>query len=103
MVLGATNLDLCPVAALYLAIRGQTSGVLFCLENRKPLKCKAFTASVQQALSSSSLVGTQFNRHSFRIGAATTASRRVVIPGNLYFGSKVWMITKLLLLTHFLA
>ena len=76
VVLGATNLDLCPVAALldYLAIRGQIPGALFCLENGKPLKRKAFTASVQQALSSSGLVGTQFNGHSFRIGAATTAS-----------------------------
>ena len=50
VVLGATNLDLCPVAALldYLAIRGQIPGALFCLENGKLLKRKAFTVSVQQ-------------------------------------------------------
>ena len=76
VALGATNLDLCPVAALldYLAIRGPAPGMLFCLEDGRPLKRKAFTASIQQALSISGLDGTQFNGHSFRIGAATTAS-----------------------------
>ena len=34
---------------------------------------------------------------------ASNASRghRIVIPGNLYFGSMVWMTTKFFLLTHF--
>ena len=76
VVLGTTNSDLCPVAALldYLALRGQIPGALFCLEDGRPLKRRVFTASVQQALTSSGLIGTQFNGHSFRIGAATTAS-----------------------------
>ena len=74
VVLGTTNSDLCPVAALldYLALRGQSPGALFCLEDGRPLKRRVFTASVQQALTSSGLIGTQFNGH--RIGAATTAS-----------------------------
>ena len=52
MVFGATNLDLHPVAALldYLAIRGQILGALFCLKDGKPLKRRAFSASVQQGL-----------------------------------------------------
>ena len=76
MALGATNLDLCPVAALldYLALRGPAPGMRFCLEDGRPLKRKAFTASIQQAISNSGLDGTQFNAHSFQIGAATTAS-----------------------------
>ena len=38
VVLGATSLDLCPVAALldYLAGRGATPGALFRLEDGKP-------------------------------------------------------------------
>ena len=69
MVLGTTNSDLCPVAALldHLALRGQIPRALFCLEDGRPLKRRVFTAS-------SGLIGTQFNGHSFRIGAATTAS-----------------------------
>ena len=76
VVLGTTNSDLCLVAALldYLALRGQIPGALFCLEDGRALKSRVFTASVQQALTSSGLIGTQFNGHSFRIGAATTAS-----------------------------
>ena len=66
VALEATNLDLCPVAALldYLALRGPAPGMLFCLEDGRPLKRKAFTASIQ-ALSNSGLDGTQFNGHSF--------------------------------------
>ena len=76
VILGTTNPDLCPVAALpdYLALRRQIPGALFCLEDGRPLKRRVFTASVQQVLTNSGLIGTQFNGHSFRIGAATTAS-----------------------------
>ena len=76
VVLGATSPDLCPVAALldHLTRRGGTPGPLFQLEDGKPLKCRTFASCVQQALTSSGLDGRQFNGHSFRIGAATTAS-----------------------------
>ena len=76
LVLGATSSDLCPVVALldYLAHRSGTPGRLFQLEDSKPLKRQTFATSVQQALTSSDLDGSQFNGHSFRIGAATTAS-----------------------------
>ena len=76
VVLGATSSDLCPVAALldYLICRGGTPGRLFQLEDSKPLKRQTFAASVQQALTSSDLDGSQFNGHSYGIGAATTAS-----------------------------
>ena len=62
--------QICSVAALldYLARRGRTPGPLFQLGRR------TFATNVQQALTSSGLDGRQFNSHSFRIGAATTAS-----------------------------
>ena len=76
IILGSTNADLCPVAALldFLAVRGSSPGPLFQLENGNPLRRKEFASQVQQALSSSGLDGLCFNSHSFRIGAATTAS-----------------------------
>ena len=76
VVLGATSSDLCPVAALldYLICRGGTPGRLFQLEDSKPLKRQTFATSVQQALTSSDLDRSQFNGHSFRMRAATTAS-----------------------------
>ena len=76
VVLGATSSDPCPVATLldYLACRGGTPEPLFKLEDGKPLKHRTLATSVQQALTSSGLDGSQFNGHSFRIGAAPTAS-----------------------------
>ena len=76
IVLGSTNADLCPVAALldFLAVRGSSPGPLFQLENSNPLRRKEFASHVQKTLSSSGLDGLCFNSHSFRIGAATTAS-----------------------------
>ena len=52
VVLGATNSDLRPVAALmdYLVIRGQIPGGGIYRGYGEPLKCRAFTASIQQAL-----------------------------------------------------
>ena len=76
VALGSTGADLCPVAALldYLALRGKSDGPLFRHEDGSPFVRHQFTRLVQQALSSTGLDGAQFNGHSFRIGAATTAS-----------------------------
>ena len=76
VALGSTGADLCLVAALldYLALRGKSDGPLFRHEDGSPLVRHQFTSAVQQALSSTGLDGSQFNGHSFRIGAATTAS-----------------------------
>ena len=76
ITIGSTNSDLCAVAALldYLTVRGPAAGPLFCSEKGEPLRRRQFTASVQGALSASGLNGSLFNGHSFRIGAATTAS-----------------------------
>ena len=73
---GCTGTDLCPVDALldYLGRRGNLAGPLFCLETGPPLQRRSFTAQVQQALSASGVDGSLFNGHSFRLGAATSAS-----------------------------
>ena len=75
VVLGATGSDLCPVAALldYLSSRGDGPGPLFMFSDDSPLHRSRFVQEVQQALSASGLIGLNFNSHSFRIGAATSA------------------------------
>ena len=76
VALGSTGSDLCPVAALldYLSLRGNSAGPLFQLENKSPLHRRPFTTKVQQALTAAGFDGSMFTSHSFRIGAATTAS-----------------------------
>ena len=75
VVLGATGSDLCPVAALldYLSLRGDVAGPLFIQQNGLPLHWSLFVQKVQVALTATGLTGTNFNSHSFRIGAATAA------------------------------
>ena len=74
--LGRTNNSLCPVAAVlaYLAVRPPSSGPLFLLDSRAPLSCQFLVTQVRQALASTGMAVTNFNGHSFRIAATTTAS-----------------------------
>ena len=76
LVLGATKAEICPVAALldYLNRRGSSPGPLFITKGGAPLRQQVFVANIQQALTAAGLEGINFNGHSFRIGAATTAS-----------------------------
>ena len=78
--LGATGAALCPVAALldYLNARGNTPGPLFIRQNSTPLRRKWFVTRIQHALSAAGVPGSSFNGHSFRIGAATTASAAAI-------------------------
>ena len=68
---------LCPVSALlaYLAIRPPTPGPLFLLNSGDPLSRDTLVTTVRHTLSSAGLEVSQFNGHSFRIGAATAASQ----------------------------
>ena len=77
IVLGATAADLCPVSALldYLVARGGAPGPLFITGDSQALTRSVFVQQVQAALSASGLDGSKFNGHSFRIGAATSASQ----------------------------
>lgn len=76
VALGLTEGDICPVAALldYLAVRGEEAGPLFIQHNKQPLRRAYFVQQVQAALTAQGLQGSKFNGHSFRIGAASSAS-----------------------------
>ena len=76
VVLGHTGNDLCPVASMldYLNSRGNRPGALFQSGTGEPIHRQFFVNKVQQALASAGIPGHLFNGHSFRIGAATTAS-----------------------------
>ena len=63
----------------YLNARGGAPGPLFILQTGHPLTRAPFVAQLQHVLCQAGLPGNHFNGHSFRIGAATTASQ-VGIP-----------------------
>ena len=67
---------LCPVKAVlaYLAVHPATSGPHFLLSLGVPLSRQFLVVTIRRDLSSCGLDVTRFNGHSFRIGAATTAS-----------------------------
>lgn len=75
LCLGRTDSVVCPVKALltYLAIRGKSPGCLFISKNKTPLTRAQFKTLVSTALRTAGLNDSEYNTHSFRIGAATTA------------------------------
>ena len=72
--IGRTEDELCPVVAVlnYIVQRGEQPGPFFHFGDRTPLTKARFTAKVRDWLAA---VGVECTRHSFRIGAATTAAR----------------------------
>ena len=76
--LGRSGNDLCPVAALlaYLALRGGADGPLFCHPNGSPVLKSQVVNKVRAALRTLGLEDRRYAGHSFRIGAATTATER---------------------------
>ena len=76
VVLGQMGNDLCPIASMleYLNSRGNHPGALFQSREGQPIHHQLFVSKVQQALVSAGIPSHLFNGHSFRIGAATTAS-----------------------------
>lgn len=72
--LGKTSCEVCPVVAvlLYLVVRGAAPGPLFLSENLKPLTRVEFNSAVSSLLRELGLQASQYNTHSFRIGAATS-------------------------------
>lgn len=75
LYLGKTGKDICPVMAIlpYLALRGASAGPLFILSDGSFLTRKKFAALVLNTLKQAGVEDAQYNTHSFRIGAATTA------------------------------
>ena len=76
IVLRVTRTDLCAVQALleYLSLRGREPGPLFLWSDRKPVTKTRLVEEVRLALRGAGLPEKKFAGHSFRIGAATTAS-----------------------------
>ena len=77
IVLGRTNRSpLCPVSALlsYLVVRGMAPGPLFIWDNGHFLTRAHFVAEVKKALELAGADASDFNGHSFRIRAASTAA-----------------------------
>jgi len=77
---GHTNQPLCPVSALlaYMARRGNRPGPLFIFQDGRPLMRPWFVTEVRKALLAAGIDPKPYSRHSFRIGAATTAARQGV-------------------------
>ena len=75
--LGKTDNAVCPVSALlaYLAVRGPQPGPLFLTEHRSPLTRQHFCSALTAILADIGLSPQNFNTHSFRIGAATSAKQ----------------------------
>lgn len=76
LCLGKTDSQLCPVNALlpYLAVRGNQEGPLFIMADGRRLTRQLFSDSLDNILASLCLDSGEYNTHSFRIGAATSAS-----------------------------
>ena len=73
--MGRTDNDLCLVAALAacVTIRGSNNGPFFMLKNRTPLTREQFVEMTKEK-TAAGISSSCYPGHSFRIGAATTAS-----------------------------
>ena len=66
-----------PITALlqYIEVRSSVPGPLFVFRNVQYLTRAALVSNLQAALQKAGLVHMNYNSHSFRIGAATTATQ----------------------------
>ena len=76
--IGKTSDDICPVAAMvtYLARRGGEEGPLFRLNNGRALTRECFVGMLRDCLRKARVEQNKYAGHSFRIGAATTATQQ---------------------------
>ena len=75
--IGATSSGVCPITTLlqYIEFCSSVTGLLFVFHNGQYLTRAAFISNLQAALQNAGLVHTNYNGHSFRIGAYTTAAQ----------------------------
>ena len=101
LVLGRTGKLLCPVAAMmhYLSIRGSCSGPLFRFGDGSLLTRGRFVSELKKALAKAGINASQFNGHSFRIGAATTAAEKGIEDSIIQTLGR-WKSTAYLLYVH---
>ena len=78
--LGASDTPICPVSALipYLTKRGAQPGPLFITNDHTYLTRALFSQKVDTILDLLQVNAQQYNTHSFRIGAATTAALALI-------------------------
>ena len=83
--LGKTTHTVCPVDALvqYLVVQGGTPGPLFLLPSNQSLTRASFSSALNKAFQELHMDHRQFNTHSFRIGAATSAKHAGVSDSHL--------------------
>ena len=76
--IGATQTALCPLAAMlsHRVWRGSRPGSLFAFEDRRLLTRDRFVTALRSALETCGIDPTAYAGHSFRVGAATTATAR---------------------------
>ena len=76
--LGATGAEVCPVTAFtqYMGVCNPLPGPLFVWANGDPLSRSTLVSHLKAALQKAGIPHTNYNGHSFRIGAATTAAQR---------------------------
>ena len=76
LIMGITGDSLCPVEALlgYIKLRGSSPGPLFQRQSGGPVTKSYFVLQVKELLAEAGLPAEKFAGHSFRIGAASTAS-----------------------------
>ena len=82
---GRTTHAVCPVHALvqYLTRRGGAPGPLFVFSDNKWLTRESFSTALNKALEELQMDPSQFNTHSFRIGAATSAKQAGISDAHL--------------------
>jgi len=70
-----TDAEVCPLKAIlpYMVTRDTKPGPFFITADNKPLMCQRFYSLLSTLLNEMRLPATDYNTHSFRIGAATTA------------------------------
>ena len=75
---GATHMDICPVAAMlgYLVEGGSSPGPLFKFADGRYLTHNCFVSALRAALRECGIDLALYSGHNFRIGVATTAALR---------------------------
>ena len=83
--LASTNLPLCSVSSMtsYLAIRNPQPGPLFLWKDASTLSSKSLVNALKPTLTRCGFDVSNYNGHSFRIGAATTAAAQGIADSTI--------------------
>ena len=76
---------MCPVNGMmpYLAMRGAQAGPLFITKDRKQLTWQLFSSNLKIILQKMKINASQYNTHSFCIGAATSAKEARIADAHI--------------------